>query len=1441
MARAHVIRKVVMFALLLVALVGGIARTPALAQTTRADLILTDSNSVSVFNRQYRRSIIDLSIGSGTAQLAVDRDLTSAGRGRMEDMFPGNQYAGYYTTSSTNVQSVHLAGRRFDFDAQGNSEHGRLVTTTNGVAFHSKDGIVYRFEQFVNSTGPYYEAYVGLLTAIAYPDGRTTWMTWEGATHGELIGEACCQEWQYTAYTRLASVSNNSGYQLKFIYQSNDDSDTGLLSGQWNAVSQIKALNNTVEALDPNATSLATQHSWPSVSYSYPTGGQWSNNFTFTATRSSGQVNTSQVQHSSTGSTITLSGPATGSVSVVYSNAVGGVSSVTQAGVTTAYSVPNGFSGFTYRSTTPSGQQVTFTATADRDRLASVTTAAGTTSYTYDTQKRLTRVTYPEGNYANYSYDARGNVTEVRRVAKPSTGLADIVLSYGFASSCSGNINCDRPDWSRDAAGNQTDYTYDGTTGQVLTVTLPAPSSGAARPQTRYSYTSRTAYYRDASGVLGPSSAAMSLLTATSECTTGSSCAGSAAERLTTVDYGPSGIATNLLPVATTARSGDNTVSTTTAFTYVPTGEVSTMDGPLAGTGDTTRFFYDSSQRPVGMIGPDPDANGPLKFKAERRSYNSAGQLISVELGTANGQSDSDFAAMTVLQTTTTTYDSVGRPTLASLSAGGATHGIVQTTYDADGRVECVAQRMNSAVYGSLPSSACTHSTGGSHGPDRIARTGYDAAGRANLIQVGYGVTGTQADYSATTFTANGRVATTTDAEGNRTTNEYDGHDRLVKTRYPSTSRGSNTSSTTDYEQLTLDSRGNVVARRTRDGAVISQTYDNLGRLVGVDRPSHTTTSQPDLLDTTYTYDNLGRMTAANQATPGLTGQVQWNLGYTYNALGQMLSQTDPAGTVAYTYDAAGRRSRTTFPGGGLYVDYDYLVTGEVGSIRENGATSGSGVLATYTYDDLGRRTLLTRGNGTTTSYGYNAASLISQIADNLGGTAHDQTVSFSHNPAGQISSTTRSNDAYAWTGHYGVNRAYSTNGLNQYTTSGSATLTYDNNGNLASDGTSSFGYSSENHMLSAGARTLNYDAAGRLMQVNTVSGVERFGYDGLDLIVEYNGSNAVSRRYVHGAGEDEPLVWYEGSGTSDRRWLHTDERGSVVAVSNGSGTVLAVNTYDENGIPGSSNLGRFQYTGQAWVGAIGMYYYKARMYSPTLGRFLQTDPIGLEGGMNLYAYASNDPINRSDSLGLQDGPIVVQYNCPSGQFFQGGKCYAHREPMVINPRQDGCQSGFADILDECRRRAGILDQLNNTYRRGVDPATSAAQQRACLTNGSFRNATVQGAIRDVRMAMLYHIDHRRNRVHVEYASWLERSGSGYRASRPFTDGQQHTVGVWWEMSWSTWFRSFGGNGLAILVHSHPGFEISQLSEPDIRFANRYNVMIIAVDGAGRTYCYDGR
>ncbi|MDR0702344.1 MAG: RHS repeat-associated core domain-containing protein, partial [Azoarcus sp.] len=162
----------------------------------------------------------------------------------------------------------------------------------------------------------------------------------------------------------------------------------------------------------------------------------------------------------------------------------------------------------------------------------------------------------------------------------------------------------------------------------------------------------------------------------------------------------------------------------------------------------------------------------------------------------------------------------------------------------------------------------------------------------------------------------------------------------------------------------------------------------------------------------------------------------------------------------------------------------------------------------------------------------------------------------------------------------------------------------------------------------------LDYDAEGRLRKTTLGGTATELLYDGVDLIAEYDGAGALLRKYVHGPGIDEPLAVIEGS---TKTWLYADHQGSVVGQANASGTNTAIYSYGPFGEPNTTTGVRFRYTGQQYIGALNLYYYKARFYSPTLGRFLQTDPAGTVDDLNLYAYVGNDPVNFSD---------------PSGEFF---------------------------------------------------------------------------------------------------------------------------------------------------------------------------------------------
>jgi RHS repeat-associated protein len=220
----------------------------------------------------------------------------------------------------------------------------------------------------------------------------------------------------------------------------------------------------------------------------------------------------------------------------------------------------------------------------------------------------------------------------------------------------------------------------------------------------------------------------------------------------------------------------------------------------------------------------------------------------------------------------------------------------------------------------------------------------------------------------------------------------------------------------------------------------------------------------------------------------------------------------------------------------------------------------------------------------------------------------------------------------------------YTSNAANQYTAVGAVSPAYNMNGNLTSDGTFSYNYDAENRLTSAVAsgniNSYAHDAQGR-RKTRTVNGTTTVTVTDADnrAVLEYAGSSgALLRWYAYGTGSNDVLSQVTIGGA--RATMVPDIQGSVLATLDSATGVFARQNYLPYGKSASASIpGTFGYTGQRIDAESGIYYYRARMYHPGWGRFLQPDPIGLAGGKNLYAYVGNDPLNVTDSNGTD--PIV--------------------------------------------------------------------------------------------------------------------------------------------------------------------------------------------------------
>ena len=617
-----------------------------------------------------------------------------------------------------------------------------------------------------------------------------------------------------------------------------------------------------------------------------------------------------------------------------------------------------------------------------------------------------------------------------------------------------------------------------------------------------------------------------------------------------------------------------------TSFTYDAVGNLLTSTDPK---GNVTTTAYNANRQPTQVTGPSP------QNQAAYVTYDANGNVI---------QTRSLASADSNTQTSTTTYtiDDKVATVVGPVNIGEGSQSI-PTRYEYDNlrRVSKVTDALGHA-----------------------ATSTFDAISRPLTGSVDGEVQQTL------TYTTNGKVQSVKDGSNNTTQYTYDGFDRPIETAYPDST----------LESVTYDNLDNVLTATTRAEITYGFTYDRLNRL--------TTKTPATGAVVSYTYDLSGRTLTVS--TPQITGDPSTGtFTLSYDSAGRMYQEGFPDGkTVTATMDKNGNVTLLAYPGSGNNVTHTFDQLDRLISV------SGFNASVAFAYDTASRRSSQVNGNGTGQGYSYDKVDNLMGMT--IGGLEPNTTIGtpprvdfgYMTNDAGQNQSKIASDATFVWQPNLAKTTSYGiANGLNQYPSVTGATFSYDDNGCLIDDGTNTYSYDFESRLIlvttPTGTIAYKYDPIGRLTLRTTGSVSTRYLYSGLQRIEEYdNTTGTLLRRYVYGQSLDESLYAVEAL-TGNVLYRHADEINSTILTTDSTGMPTQVIVYDPYGQLSAGSLTDIPigYTGQFYESETGLYFYKARHYSPKIGRFLQPDPIGYKSSLNLYEYCNGDPINLRDPLGL--------------------------------------------------------------------------------------------------------------------------------------------------------------------------------------------------------------
>lgn len=880
------------------------------------------------------------------------------------------------------------------------------------------------------------------------------------------------------------------------------------------------------------------------------------------------------------------------------------------------------------------------------------------------------RVKDPNGNYAVFKYDARGNRTQEIRLSQGfcASGVCATLDPATYVPVASHIVS-----WrvrGHDSHGNLTSVkTVRDFAAQVAT---PSATSATSGPVTNIAY--------DANGLFPVGVSRSGRKNADSSVSTQTATVQHDALGRTRVsidsDWHRRDMSYDDLDRVIAATDARGLLR---SFSYDdnsnPVGQRLDVNGQLV---DSSSMGFDLADRPVRSV----DAGGNVTAYV----YDETGNVVMVV--------NPDNLA------TTHEYDPLGRH-VSSIDPEGAAH---QRSLDALGRPRTMSDpngSITSFVYHGAEASGRLQSVTDPTG--KRIQFAYDANGNAVSVTV-LATDGSATRTTATRFDELDRptrvvgplVADATLGTIRPVTRyTYDTLGHLIEVAAGHTTDLSGNSTASDVLTVQLSRTYDDFGRKTREADGLNRawvfTHDEHNNVVTSTDPRNQTTRFAwsyghQLMEVqdhagsqyAYTRNPLGQVTRAS--SPAVTYDVTYDeshrvasvrdsragktLSYRYSPGGLLNSRTDSDGNrIDHDYDTVGRLAGIWAPN----QDYVSLAYDRGGRLTHKWLVGANGALvqSRYTYEPGDRLQSLTHlaGNLTvsTHSYGYDVFGNRNASTDTMAGVTRNQT--YTHDALNRLVEVGNGNAAELQRFAYDPlgNRishqvgsaaptVYRHDAANQLTElrSGSltgpllATLGYDDNGNLLtrSDTGLVLAYDPLNRMTSASragqTSSFVYDDQGRRIQKTHAGTTTMFVYDGPDIAAEYAaGWGAPQAQYVQGAGIDNPLIRIAGT---TAQYLHQDALGSVAAATNSASTVVMTQRFDAWGnlVASSGTPSRYGYTGRE-PDETGLVFYRARYYDPTTGRFTQRDPIGLAGGLNPYSYTDNRPTTLTDPTG----------NCP--------------------------------------------------------------------------------------------------------------------------------------------------------------------------------------------------